>query len=283
MCPHPFDNCTPYPTHPHCLATQCYALSLLHCLHPNPITFPPFLQVAALVPLDFDLIQSSQFFLHGQAVNAVDPSSPDGILCPVNGDSSVDMCLNGSIANHKSSSTSSTPKGSAAKYSHGLKDQRSLLLHKNFVLFVSRSASSPSPPQIVHLCNLFKAQSVSQCTSCQERGDHIEFSFVSCSPGSQGPPSSCHQPIKASISIHGPILSRRTVWQAEKSAILHSIRGGVSSSGRATLSLGRARKVSMKVEKGFKQDILGLSDVNSSIQKCHLHTIKNLLFKKKTA
>ena len=121
------------------------------------------------VPLDFDLIQSDQFVLRGQAVNAVDPSSTDGILRPVNGDSSVDMRLNGSIANRKSSSASSTPKGSAAKSSHGLKDQRSLSLHENLALFVSRLASSLFPPRVVHLCNLFKARSVSQRASCREK------------------------------------------------------------------------------------------------------------------
>ena len=99
------------------------------------------------VPLDFDLIQNDQFILHGQAVNTVDPSPTPtgGILHPVNGDSSVDMRLNGSIANRKSSSASSTPKGSAAKSSHGLKDQRSLSLRENLALFVSRLASSLSP------------------------------------------------------------------------------------------------------------------------------------------
>ena len=99
------------------------------------------------VPLDFDLIQNDQFILHGQTVNTVDPSPTptDGILHPVNGDSSVDMRLNGSIANRKSSSASSTPKGSAAKSSHGLKDQRSLSLRENLALFVSRLASSLSP------------------------------------------------------------------------------------------------------------------------------------------
>ena len=54
--------------------------------------------------------------------------------------------------------------------------------------------------------------------------------------------------------------------------------GGASSSGRVTLSLGRARRASMEVEKGFKKDILGSSDVNSSIQKCYLHTIEFFFF-----
>ena len=98
------------------------------------------------VPLDFDLIQSDQFSLRGQAINAVGPST-DGILRPVNGDSSVDLRLNGSIPDHKSSSSSSAPKGSTAKSSHGLKDQRSLSLRENLTLFVSRLVSlilSPS-------------------------------------------------------------------------------------------------------------------------------------------
>ena len=98
------------------------------------------------VPLDFDLIQSDQFTLRGQAVNAIGPST-DGILRPVNGDSSVDVRLNGSVANRNSSSSSSTPKGPTAKSSHGLKDQRSLSLRENLTLFVSRLASlSLCPP-----------------------------------------------------------------------------------------------------------------------------------------
>ena len=97
------------------------------------------------VPLDFDLIQSDQFVLPGQAVNVVHPSI-DGIVRPVNGDSSVDMRINGSIASRRGGSASSTPKGSAAKSSPGLKDQRSLSLHENLALFVSRLASSLSPP-----------------------------------------------------------------------------------------------------------------------------------------
>ena len=44
------------------------------------------------------------------------------------------------------------------------------------------------------------------------------------------------------------------------------------------MSLGRARRVSMEVEKGFKKDILGSSDVNSFIQKCYLHTIEKHFF-----
>jgi hypothetical protein len=116
------------------------------------------------VPLDFDLIQSDQFILPGQAVNAVHPSI-DGILRPVNGDCSADMRVNGSIANRKGGSASSTPKGSTAKSSHGLKDQRSLSLRENLALFVSRLASSHSPPQIVHSYNLFKARTVSQHAS----------------------------------------------------------------------------------------------------------------------
>lgn len=120
------------------------------------------------VPLDFDLIQSDQFILRGQAANAVHPSI-DGILRPVNGDSSIDMRINGSIANRKGGSTSSTPKGSAAKSSHGLKDQRSLSLRENLALFVSRLASSLYPPQIVHLCNVFEARTVSQRASCRAK------------------------------------------------------------------------------------------------------------------
>jgi ubiquitin-like 1-activating enzyme E1 B len=96
------------------------------------------------VPLDFDLIQSDQFTLRGQAVNAVGPST-DGILRSVNGDSSVDGRLNGSVAN-RNSSLSSTPKGPTAKSSHGLKDQRSLSLRENLTLFVSRLASLTLSP-----------------------------------------------------------------------------------------------------------------------------------------
>ena len=118
------------------------------------------------LPLDFDLIESDQFILRGQVVDAVNPST-DGIPRPVNGDSSVDVRPNGSIAN--GSSASSTLKGSTAKSSHGLKDQRSLSLRENLALFVSRLASSLSLPQIVHLCNLFKARSVSQRASCRAK------------------------------------------------------------------------------------------------------------------
>jgi len=49
------------------------------------------------VPLDFDLIQSDQFVLHGQAISDVDPTV-DGILHPVNGESGVDRRLNGRTA-----------------------------------------------------------------------------------------------------------------------------------------------------------------------------------------
>jgi len=90
------------------------------------------------VPLDFDLIQSNRFVLRGQAVSAVD-LSVDGALRPANGDSGVTAHLNGSAATHNGISATSTPKESAAKSGHGLKDQRSLSLQENLALFVSSS------------------------------------------------------------------------------------------------------------------------------------------------
>ena len=125
------------------------------------------------VPLDFDLIQSDQFTLRGQAVNAVGPST-DGILRPVNGDSSVDVRLNGSVANRNSSSSSSTPKGPTAKSSHGLKDQRSLSLRENLTLFVSRLAPlSLCPPKLCIYVTYSKFGASLSAPHVGQRGDHI--------------------------------------------------------------------------------------------------------------
>ena len=79
------------------------------------------------VPLDFDLIQSNQFVLRGHSVSAVDLSA-DGVTAH----------LNGSAASHNGISATSTPKESATRSDHGLKDQRSLSLQENLALFVSR-------------------------------------------------------------------------------------------------------------------------------------------------
>jgi ubiquitin-like 1-activating enzyme E1 B len=96
------------------------------------------------VPLDFDLIQSDQFILRGQVVSAVDAPA-DGTRHPVNGASDVERRLNGNAASHNGNSAISNPKGSSAKSSHGLKDQRSLSLRENLTLFVSRLVSSLPP------------------------------------------------------------------------------------------------------------------------------------------
>ncbi|KAI9509329.1 hypothetical protein F5148DRAFT_1012509 [Russula earlei] len=90
------------------------------------------------VPLDFDLIQSNQFVLRRQAVSAVDLSA-DVVLRPANGDCSITAHLNGNAASNDGRGATSTPKGSAPKSGQGLKDQRSLSLQENLVLFVSSS------------------------------------------------------------------------------------------------------------------------------------------------
>jgi ubiquitin-like 1-activating enzyme E1 B len=115
------------------------------------------------VPLDFDLIQSNQFVLRGQAVSAVNLSA-DGVLRPANGVSGVTAHLNGSAASHNGISATSTPKESAAKSGHGLKDQRSLSLQENLALFVSRLVF-PSLSPLVDLCVTGEARSVLQRAS----------------------------------------------------------------------------------------------------------------------
>jgi ubiquitin-like 1-activating enzyme E1 B len=103
------------------------------------------------VALDFDLIQSDQFILRGQASSALDVS--DSILRPTNGGSGSDGRLNGSSTTQlNGSSPSPTTQVSAVKSGHGLKDQRSLSLRENLVLFVSRWVSSyPSSQWCVHI------------------------------------------------------------------------------------------------------------------------------------
>jgi hypothetical protein len=119
------------------------------------------------VPLDFDLIESDQYVLRGQVISAVDLTA-DGILHPVNGDSGADRRLNGRTASLNGISANSTSKGPTAKSGQGLKDQRSLSLRETLTLFVSRSVSFHSAPQMGS-CNRFKAPSVSQRASSQAK------------------------------------------------------------------------------------------------------------------
>ncbi|KAH9177780.1 hypothetical protein EDB89DRAFT_1439238 [Lactarius sanguifluus] len=86
------------------------------------------------VPLDFDLIQSDQFILRGQAASAVD-SPADGTSHHANGGRDVDMQPSGSTSSHNGNNTAAND--TTVRHSHGLKDQRSLSLRENLVLFVS--------------------------------------------------------------------------------------------------------------------------------------------------
>jgi ubiquitin-like 1-activating enzyme E1 B len=104
------------------------------------------------VALDFDLIQSDQFILRGQAASAVDVS--DSVPRPANGGSSVDSRSNGSTSSSLPNGSGSTPttKVSTVKSGHGLKDQRSLSLRENLALFISRWVSShPSGVCCAHI------------------------------------------------------------------------------------------------------------------------------------
>ena len=84
------------------------------------------------VPLDFDLIQSDQFVLRGQALCVVDRPT-DSTSHHANGDRNIDVRPSGSTSNLNGNSTVTT--------GHGLKDQRSLSLRENLDLFVSRLVS----------------------------------------------------------------------------------------------------------------------------------------------
>ncbi|KAH9006577.1 hypothetical protein EDB86DRAFT_2874952 [Lactarius hatsudake] len=88
------------------------------------------------VPLDFDLIQSDQFILRGQAASAVD-SPADGSSHHANGGRDVDVQPSGSTSSHNGNSTAAIVNDTTVRPSHGLKDQRSLSLRENLVLFVS--------------------------------------------------------------------------------------------------------------------------------------------------
>lgn len=89
------------------------------------------------VPLDFDLIQSDQFILRGQTTGVVDGST-DGTSRHVNGGRDVDVRPSGSTSNPNCNSTAAIVNDTIVRPGHGLKDQRSLSLRENLVLFVSR-------------------------------------------------------------------------------------------------------------------------------------------------
>jgi ubiquitin-like 1-activating enzyme E1 B len=125
------------------------------------------------VALDFDLIQSDQFILRGQAASAVDVS--DSIPRPANGGSSVDERSNGSSSTLPNGSSSTpTMKVSTVKSGHGLKDQRSLSLRENLLLFVSRWVSShPSGECCAHIAARKHGASGSAPQDGQRRNDII--------------------------------------------------------------------------------------------------------------
>ena len=89
------------------------------------------------VPLDFDLIQSDQFILRGQATGVVDHPT-DSTSCHANGDRNVDVRPSGSTSNLNGNGTAATVNDTTLRSGHGLKDQRSLSLRENLELFVSR-------------------------------------------------------------------------------------------------------------------------------------------------
>ncbi|KAH9060572.1 hypothetical protein EDB87DRAFT_1615255 [Lactarius vividus] len=88
------------------------------------------------VPLDFDLIQSDQFILRGQAASAVD-SPVDGTSHPANGGRGVNVHPSGSTSTRNANGTAAIVNDTTVRPGHGLKDQRSLSLRENLVLFVS--------------------------------------------------------------------------------------------------------------------------------------------------
>ncbi len=92
------------------------------------------------VPLDFDLIQSDQFVLRGQATGVIDCPT-DGTSHHANGGRDVDVRPSGSNSNLNGNSTATIVSDNTARPGHGLKDQRSLSLRENLVLFVSRLVS----------------------------------------------------------------------------------------------------------------------------------------------
>ena len=121
------------------------------------------------VPLDFDLIQSNQFVLRGQAT-----VGDDGTSRHLNGGRDVDVYPSGSAPNPNGNSTAAIVNNTTVRPGHGLKDQRALSLRENLVLFVSRLVSWIS----------FAATTRSRCCRLQyrapcrtshngQRGDHI--------------------------------------------------------------------------------------------------------------
>lgn len=92
------------------------------------------------VPLDFDLIQSDQFVLRGQAPGVVDRPT-DSTSHYANGDRNIDVRPSGSTSKLNGNSTARIANDTTATTSHGLKDQRSLSLRENLDLFVSRLVS----------------------------------------------------------------------------------------------------------------------------------------------
>ena len=92
------------------------------------------------VPLDFDLIQSDQFFLRGQATGVVEYPA-DSTSHHANRDRNIDMRPSRSTSNLNGNSMVRNANDTTAATGHGLKDQRSLSLRENLDLFVSRLVS----------------------------------------------------------------------------------------------------------------------------------------------
>jgi ubiquitin-like 1-activating enzyme E1 B len=107
------------------------------------------------VPLDFDLIQSNQFVLRGQASGVVDYPT-DGTSRHANGGKDVEVRPSGRTPNSNGNNTAAIVNNTTVRPGHGLKDQRPLSLRENLVLFVSRLVSciSFTATMRLHCCCL---------------------------------------------------------------------------------------------------------------------------------